>query len=428
MGCSDCYDAFDENLIPLIKRIHGSNNHTGKVPKRKGGDLRIIRKIEDLREEMQRVVEEENFERAAEIRDEINELEKNWGRIKVELNLSQWVTKKGPQSDIVISSRIRLARNIVGYSYPHFANDEDLAKIIKLVCEAAKNYIEEKINYINIGELPDIEKELLVEKNLVSPELIKAGKEKGILLNDDENICIMINEEDHLRIQVLLAGLQLDDVWQIAGKIDDTLEEEINFAFSKKWGYLSACPTNLGTGLRASVMVHLPALNFTDNISKMLRAVSKLGLVVRGIYGEGSESIGNMYQISNQITLGRTEEDIIDNLKSVTSQIIQQERQARKNLLYGNEVVLRDQIMRSYGTLKYAYKISSNEAMKLLSYVKLGADMGIIGDVDPGQPAELMVLIRPAHLQKYVGKELGPEERSIKRAELIQEKLKIKEE
>lgn len=342
---------------------------------------------------------------------------------QVNYNLSQWASGKGPEQEIVISSRIRLARNIKNIPYPNRATQEDLKNVTAMVKNVINDHEQISLNYIYIEELTEIEKQLLVEKNLVSPVHAEPGIEKGLLLNDDENISIMVNEEDHLRIQILMPGLQLDQAWNEADMFDDYLEQEIDYAFSKKWGYLSACPTNLGTGLRASVMVHLPALNITHNINKMLDAVSQLGLAVRGIYGEGSESAGNIYQISNQITLGNSEREIIDNLKSVTAQIIEQERNARKGLLREQKINIYDRIMRSLGILKYAHKMSSEEATKLLSNVRLGIDMGIIEDVDPGVLSELIVLIRPAHLQKIEGEELTTEEKDVKRAELIHRRM-----
>ena len=338
--------------------------------------------------------------------------------------LSNWISEKGPNQDIVLSSRMRLARNLEKITYPNRAGKDELNKVIESVKETASNQDDFDLYFINIQDLPEVERQLLVEKNLTSPAHIEKKSANSLLLNNEENISIMINEEDHLRVQILLPGFQLDQCWEKADKIDDIFEKKLDFAFSEKYGYLSTCPTNLGTGLRASVMVHLPALNLTNNINKMLEAISQLGLVVRGIYGEGSESAGNIYQISNQITLGNSEGEIVDNLKSVTTQIIEQERNARQRLLKEQEVNVRDEIMRAYGILKYAYKISSEEALKLLSYVSLGIDMEIIDDVDSGMLNELMILIRPAHLQKNEGKALGTQKRDLKRAELIKERFK----
>lgn len=337
--------------------------------------------------------------------------------------LSNWISGEGPESDIVISSRVRVARNIEKIPYPNQANDEDLKKIIDLVKSSAEKIEEFDLDFINMNELDNIEKESLVEKHLISPPHAHNNFERALLLNKNEDLSIMVNEEDHLRIQVLVPGLQLDKALDRADKVDDLFENDIDFAFSKKWGYLSACPTNVGTGLRSSVMIHLPALNITNNIEKMLGAVSQLGLAVRGIYGEGSESSGNIYQISNQITLGQSEKDIIDNLKSVTLQIIEQERQARERLLKENKNFVLDKIKRAYGILKYAHRISNKEALELISYLRLGVDLNIIENIEFATLGKLMVLIRPAHLQKYVGENLSAEKRDVKRAELIQNAL-----
>lgn len=342
--------------------------------------------------------------------------------------LSKWITGGGPESDIVISSRIRIARNIEKIPFPNQGEKDDLEKVINKVNNKINKDNKFALKYVDMDELSEVDKNVLVEKHLISPPHANSSHKRGVFLNENEDISIMVNEEDHLRIQILKPGLQLDQCWKNADEVDDFFEDEINFAFSKKWGYLSACPTNIGTGLRSSVMVHLPALNITNNIEKMLGAVSQLGLAVRGLYGEGSKSAGNIYQISNQITLGQTEKDIIDNLKSVTMQILEQEKQARKRLLNENEDFLLDKIKRSYGTLKYAHIISNEEALKLLSYLKLGIDLEIIDNIKVGLLSKLMVLIRPAHLQKIFEKEINSEHRDVKRAKLIQKYLDNKEE
>jgi len=340
-------------------------------------------------------------------------------------NLIHWVSGKGPEDDIVLSSRIRLARNLSKYSFPNKAGKEDKKKVRKAVAEAVLSQNTVKLHYINLADLPELEREVLIEKHLISPLLAQKGMEKGVFLDDNEKVSVMINEEDHIRIQILSPGFQLDENWKMADEFDDVLEKNLDYSFSEKWGYLTSCPTNVGTGLRASVMLHLPVLSLTNNIKKMLEAVSKLGLAVRGIYGEGSEVAGNIYQISNQVTLGHSEIDIIDNLESVTEKIIEQERKARESLLQEKSIELRDTISRSYGTLKYAYRISSEEALRLLSNVKLGSDLGLLKQVDRRVMSELMILIRPAHVQKIHGQELNTIERDIKRAELIQTRLKM---
>jgi len=341
---------------------------------------------------------------------------------KIYSNLSHWISGEGPDNEIVLSSRVRLARNLENFVYQNKADNEVRKKISEYVKKTVSS-LDLGLHYIQMTELPVLERELLVEKHLISPVHAKDGTGKDVYIDDKETVSIMVNEEDHIRLQVLKPGMQLADALEIANKIDDKLEQKMNFAFSDRWGYLSACPTNAGTGLRASVMVHLPALNFTNSIAKMLSAVSRLGLAIRGLYGEGSESIGNIYQISNQVTLGHTENDIIENISSVTSQIINQEKRAREGLMH--DIKVKDGIKRSYGILGYAYQISSEEAMKLLSNVRLGIDMGIINDVDPRVLSELMIMIRPAHIQKIHGRELDVVERDVKRAELVQNRLNI---
>ncbi|MFW6306939.1 MAG: ATP--guanido phosphotransferase, partial [Bacillota bacterium] len=271
---------------------------------------------------------------------------------KIKKNLIRWISDDAPQNDIVLSSRIRLARNLDNYLYPNMSDEKTKEEVSDRIKEAI-SASDITLNYIKIADIPKSEKELLVEKHLISPAHAVPGIEKGVFINDGETISIMVNEEDHLRIQILKPGMQLSKAWEDADEIDNILEKKLDIAFSEQWGYLSSCPTNVGTGLRASVMVHLPALKITNNINKMLAAVSQLGLAIRGLYGEGSESIGNIYQISNQITLGHSENDIIENLISVTHQIINQERNARQALLVEQEVIVKDKIKRSYGILKY---------------------------------------------------------------------------
>lgn len=349
------------------------------------------------------------------------------------ISLSNWIKEKGSEDDIILSSRVRLARNLQNLPFPGQSSKEQLEKVVDVM----KNILLDKkieiageeyeFNYIEVQNLSPVKKMMYVEKNLSSPHFIKNNSEGKILFYDkNEKISIMVNEEDHLRIQILLPGLQTKKAWHIADRLDDIIEKETDYAFSQKWGYLSVCPTNVGTGLRSSVMVHLPGLNLSDNINRLFEVVGKLGLTVRGIYGEGSESAGNIYQISNQITLGSTEEDIIENLESVTKQVINQERTARKKLFKEKEVFIKDKIMRAYGKLKYAYSISTSEAMELLSYVKLGMEMNVIDEIDSLLLKKLFIIIRPAHLQTLIGENVDSSQRDIKRAELIKAELNEK--
>lgn len=269
--------------------------------------------------------------------------------------------------------------------------------------------------------MDDITKMSLVEKNLISPEFALNKNETGaILINDEENISIMINEEDHLRIQVFSCGLDLENTLNLAIEIDERLGKLLDYATSKKYGYLTSCPSNCGTGLRASVMVHMPALEKTKSIEKVLRAISNFEINIRGIYGENSKSLGDMYQISNKKTLGVTEQDIVKNLKVVVEKIVKQERMARK-FLTKDKIELEDEIYRSYGILSNCRKISSEETLKLLSNVKLGTDLGILREMTDLKVLKMYIYSKPANLQKYLGKQYDAIERDIKRAEVIKQ-------
>jgi protein arginine kinase len=276
-----------------------------------------------------------------------------------------------------------------------------------------------------MDELQPLQKRILVEKHLISPHLAETANHGACLLSENEEISIMINEEDHIRIQCLYPGLQLLEALNTAFQIDDWLEEEINYAFDEKVGYLTSCPTNVGTGLRASVMLHLPGLVMTQQLNRIIPAINQLGLVVRGIYGEGSEALGNIFQISNQITLGKSEQDIVEDLKSVVGQIVSQERSVRDTLVKTSNIQLEDRVYRSFGVLTNSRIIETKEAAKCLSDVRLGIDIGYIKDIPRNILNELMILTQPGFLQQYAGGPLRPNERDIRRASLIRERLKM---
>ncbi|MCT4618535.1 MAG: protein arginine kinase [Marinisporobacter sp.] len=340
--------------------------------------------------------------------------------------MAKWIQQEGPDSDIIISSRIRMARNIDTFPFPIAltkAKSKEVSTVVSQAILEGKDDLKNSFDLITLEEIPQIERQVLVEKHLISPNLA-ANYEKGaVLLNKDESISIMINEEDHIRIQCLLPGFQLDKAFNIANRVDDAIEEDVKYAFDEKLGYLTSCPTNVGTGIRASVMLHLPALRMTGYMNRILQAANQIGLAVRGIYGEGTEFIGNLFQISNQLTLGRSEKDIIGNLKDVTRQIIQKERDARSTLLSNNGVQLKDQIHRSFGILCNARILNSQECMKLLSNVRLGIDLGILKEMKTDNINEIMVMTQPACLQEIGGKALSSNERDIRRASLVREKL-----
>ncbi|MFS0644871.1 protein arginine kinase [Siminovitchia sp. 179-K 8D1 HS] len=344
--------------------------------------------------------------------------------------VSSWMSSEGPDSDIILSSRIRLARNLRNYKFPTLFSNEEAGEIINKINEtiqvhAFRDY--GPMEFLEIDGLKDLQKRVLVEKHLISPRLAEHATHGAVLLSEREDISIMINEEDHIRIQCLYPGLQIMEALERANKIDDLLEERVDYAFDEQLGYLTTCPTNVGTGLRASVMVHLPALILTRQMNQIIPAINQLGLVVRGIYGEGSEALGNIFQISNQITLGKSEEDIVGDLISVVHQIVAQERAARQALVKTSNIQLEDKVFRSYGILANCRIIETKEAAECLSDVRLGIDTGYIKHLSRNILNELMILTQPGFLQQYAGGPLRPVERDIKRAALIRERLKLEE-
>lgn len=330
-----------------------------------------------------------------------------------------WYMQTGENGDVAISTRIRFARNLNGFRF-NLTNKEEIEKLENIIKDNlfAIGY---GLKFLKLKDMDEITKLSLVEKNIISPEFILNKNDDGaILINDEENICIMINEEDHLRIQVFNSGLDLINTLNLAIELDEKLEEILDFAKSKKYGYLTSCPSNCGTGLRASVMLHLPALKMTKNIEKVLRAVNNFGIDIRGMYGENSKSVGDIFQISNEQTLGMTEEDIINNLRIIVEKIIKQEREARK-ILTKNQIDLEDKIYRSYGVLANCKKITSQETLELLSNIKLGTDLGILRELTDFKVLQLYTLTKPANLQKHEGKVLDTVDRDIKRAEIIKD-------
>lgn len=334
--------------------------------------------------------------------------------------MDKWYEKSGAEGDVIISTRIRIARNLKEYPFPCRLNDETKCKVYSLVKDAVLNgntAIADKFRFIQMSELTQEQAVSLVERHLVSPEFISDRQGRGLLLLDDESVSVMINEEDHIRIQVMKQGLDLDGAYDVADKIDTILDERLNFAFNDKLGYLTQCPTNIGTGMRASIMLHLPALQNSKAMNRIASTLSKLGLTLRGMYGEGSEPKGALYQLSNQVTLGISEEQAMNNLKDVTMQLVKQEREAREALSKNIEAI--DAISRSYGLSRYARLLSNEECMKLLSNIRLGISVGIINKLDLDIINRLMIETQPATLMKNVGKKLTPQERDRIRADVV---------
>ncbi len=338
---------------------------------------------------------------------------------------SEWLQGVGPNSDVVISSRVRLARNLDKLPFAHRANKKQAEETLKII-EAAVlglQQIKKKRFIFNINDLDTVDRQFLVERHLMSLEFAKSSNPRAIVINEQESISIMINEEDHLRIQVMQSGFNLFEAYSIISHIDDYLSKQLPYAFSSDWGFLTACPTNVGTGMRGSVMLHLPALVMNGQINRVLSAVAKLSFTTRGLYGEGTQAAGNFFQVSNQVSLGHSEEEILQNLSGLIRQLIEQEQQARQILITEKRHVLEDRIWRSYGVLKSAHIISSQETIELLSLVRLGLDLGILGNIDRGVVNELFILTQPAHLQKIDKKKLSAKDRDLKRAELLRKKI-----
>ncbi|MNO48795.1 putative ATP:guanido phosphotransferase [compost metagenome] len=340
--------------------------------------------------------------------------------------LSEWMSREGKESDIVISTRVRIARNLIHQPFPMLATNqqsEDVLIQLREVLDDDRMAAYGKLYPILLNDIEDLDKRVLVEKHLISPNLAGESRSGAVFISEDESLSIMVNEEDHLRIQCLYPGFQIQEAWERATAVDDIFEDHVDYAFDAHRGFLTSCPTNVGTGLRASVMMHLPALVITQQINRILSAVTQVGLTVRGIYGEGSEAMGNLFQISNQITLGQSETEIIENLYGVVLQIIEHEKTAREKLLSDSRLRMVDRVMRSYGILSYAAIMDSKEAAQRLSDVRLGVDLGLIDTLSPQVLNELNVLTQPGFLQKIYGENMSPGERDMYRAKLIREKV-----
>ena len=335
-----------------------------------------------------------------------------------------WLKGEGPHADMVLSTRIRLARNLRDVPFTHRAHDEQLHGVLASVVNAVQPSATLGGGLLlKMQDCTAIERQVLVERHLVSHELGDGARPRGIYLAPDERVSIMINEEDHMRLQALTPGFQLAEAWSLADSADDDLDQSLDYAFSDEIGYLTACPTNAGTGLRASVLIHLPALVLLEEIQRVLKSIMQVGLNVRGLYGEHSEIMGNLFQISNQTTLGRSERDSIESLERVTKQIIETEERARERMVRDARTQLEDKVWRAYGTLRYCRSIQAKEVINLCSAVRLGVAMGLDGLCPLRVVNELLVLTQPAHLQRQAGVEMAPSERNIHRAQVVRERL-----
>lgn len=338
----------------------------------------------------------------------------------------EWLRGEGPHRQIVISSRVRLARNLRNRPFPGWAKKAERTSILELIRSHVEELPEMQEAFSeSLQDLTALDRQVLVERHLISREHAAKGGGSAVVVNRRQTLSIMINEEDHLRMQSIRSGLQLKQAFKLIDKVDSALESKLDFAFDSRLGYLTACPTNVGTGMRASAMLHLPGLVLSELINQVVQAVSKIGLAVRGLYGEGTEAMGNLFQISNQTTLGEKEEEIINRLSKVIETIIEKEHDARQVLLQKKPNTLFDQIGRAYGVLTYAHAMPSKEALNLLSVLKLGMDLGAFPEDQRLQIDELFIDTQPAHLQKSSQQKLNAEERDHLRAQIIRDRLKL---
>jgi len=335
-----------------------------------------------------------------------------------------WMHGDGPDADIVFSSRVRLARNLANSIFPNRATPNEKTQVLERILAAVVQLDRFKGGLtLKMDEIDDLDKQFLAERYLVSRELAAAGAGSAVVIAPDQSMSLMINEEDHIRFQVLLSGFRLRDCYAIAAEIDGELEKRLEYAYSPRLGYLSACPTNVGTGIRVSAMLHLPALILIRQIDQVLQAIIKLGLAVRGLYGEGTEWFGNLFQISNQVTLGKSEEELITSLEKVIRQVVQSEKNARTSLIKSRSEALYDKVGRAAGILRNAHIITSRETIDHLSTLRMGIDMSLIDNLDRQSVNELFILTQPAHLQKLSGKALDASVRDIERGSLLRRRL-----
>ena len=333
-----------------------------------------------------------------------------------------WYLQNGKESDVVISTRVRLSRNIKGIPFINKASKEELKEVYDKVKEITPS-LGYNLKFLSLDDMDMITKQSLVEKHLISPDFAKTKMPyTAVVINDDENICIMVNEEDHIKLQVFTSGLDIDNLLNLAIEIDEKMESLIPYSYHEKYGFLTACPTNVGTGLKISTLVHIPALQKTGNLNKMLNIINNLGMNVRGLYGEGTKAEGDVYQVSNNQTLGITEKEIAKNLNLLAQKIIDQERLARK-YLSKNSLKLEDEVYRSYGIFANARRLSEDEALELLSKVKLGTDLGIIKELNDKKVRELMLFTKPANMQKRLGTKLSVIDQEASRCEVIKQIL-----
>ncbi|MBL9136570.1 MAG: protein arginine kinase [Verrucomicrobiales bacterium] len=338
---------------------------------------------------------------------------------------SDAVRRTGPMDHIVLSSRVRLARNVQGFAFPGWAKKAERIRSLEVIRGAVEQLPMMATGFAeSMDNLTAMDKQILVERHLISREHAAKGAGSGLVLDRHESLSVMVNEEDHLRMQSLRPGLQLREAWQAIDELDSSLESRLPFAYSQEFGYLTACPTNVGTGIRVSAMLHLPGLVLAELVNPIIQSVNKLGLAVRGLYGEGTEALGNIFQVSNQMTLGESEAEIVERLSKVVHQMIEHELNARQKLLEEKPKVLFNHIGRAFGVLSNAHSISSKEAMNLLSLVRLAHDLKMFPSIPRALFDELLLVSQPAHLQRTHTGKLGADERDVLRADLLRDRLR----
>ncbi len=340
-------------------------------------------------------------------------------------NPAAWLSGQGNEALVVLSSRVRLARNVAGCRFPTTADSDTRKRVVSYFDSSlTRSNLLSKGQYLKAVDLDDLDRDFLVERHLISPVFLNGGSSKALLIGESERLSIMVNEEDHIRVQALAAGLDPQGAYDLAAQYEAEIGRYIEFDYDPDFGYLTACPTNVGTGMRASVLIHLPGLVLTRDIDKVVSRITRNGLVVRGFYGEGSDVLGNLFQVSNQYTLGVSEKDIIDQVAQATQEIIDGEALARQRLVDEAQDMIEDKIWRAFGILKHARVLTSDEVMNLLSALRLGHAMKIIDFLDIATINEILLLSQPAHLQKYYGREMDPNRRDFVRAQMVHEKLR----
>jgi protein arginine kinase len=337
---------------------------------------------------------------------------------------SRWLSEAGPNADLVLSTRVRLARNLRDLPFTQRAAEEEMGVVVSRVVSACQSSPSlGGGQFLAMGELSELDRQFLAERHLISREMVSEVRPAGLFLGEGEAATVMVNEEDHLRLTTVVSGFEVDRAWESVRKVEEELDSALEFAYSEELGYLTACPTNVGTGMRVSVFIHLPSLVLTKKIRQVLRGVSQVGLAVRGFYGEGSEILGNFFQISNQTTLGISERETIENLEKITRQVLDAEARARRVLLKEARLQIEDKVFRAYGTLSHARMLTAHEVINLVSAVRFGSALAIGAEIDLSILNQLLVLTQPAHLQKLAGREMSEAERNVYRASLVRERL-----